>query len=205
MREKRDEKQDSTEIMEKYRLSINYYMYGTVLAINVLVKDENLYEPWGCLTTNLLVPCALNAAYLDTNNNPNVVEELLRHNMGKLTGRVMEKGFCKYPEFLFDSAKLAKADPDGYAKYLAQQGDDTEMTLVYGTCIHCGKTYSFSVKWEQAERYYRYLEGSGEFIQDIFPEMDHADREVLRSNSYCRQCWKELFGAANDNDSGIFF
>lgn len=56
------------------------------------------------------------------------------------------------------------------------------------TCRVCGKVYAVTVEKKDYEKY-KNDEG---FIQDIFPYLSAADRELLISQT-CDDCWHELF------------
>lgn len=183
-----------------YKLSISTYGYGSGLAIDLLEKEGGSFVFYGNLTVNLSIACDVNAAYIDVNHNAGIIEILLEHQMGKLTGRVYQSGFCQYPEFLFDEEKLRQADESGYLKYLDQcDRGHGGMSKIYGTCSHCHETSVFYVSNKQKEQYEAYLQGEG-FIQDIFPDMVPGDRELLRGGSICKKCWKAFFGVPDLED-----
>lgn len=56
------------------------------------------------------------------------------------------------------------------------------------TCRLCGKVYIVTV---EKEDYEKYKSGEG-YIQDIFPYLSAADRELLISRT-CDECWHEIF------------
>ena len=88
--------------------------------LNSYASNGNLYvgmstfydwyrEPWGDLTVNLGVKCKPNCAFIDTNNNgPEIINWLLQNNLGKLTGREMPSGWCRFLEFEFNMEELRK-------------------------------------------------------------------------------------------------
>lgn len=185
---------ESANAAEKYRLSITAYGFGGGLAINILQKEDGVYESWGSLTVNLSEVCDVNAAYIDVSNGFEILTELLKHNMGKLTGKRARSGYVLYPEFLFNEDKLRQADEKGYEMYLEQcDREHIGMAKIYGTCSVCHETYVFYVTQKQREQYEAYLDGEG-FIQDIFSDMDPPDRELLRGRSMCKNCWTAMFG-----------
>ncbi len=56
------------------------------------------------------------------------------------------------------------------------------------TCRLCGKVYTVTVEKSDYEKYQ-----SGEsYIQDIFPYLSPADRELLISQT-CDECWHKMF------------
>lgn len=183
-----------------YKLSISTYGYGGGLAIDLLQKEDESFVPYGNLTVNLSKACDVNAAYIDVNHNAGIMEALLEYHMGKPTGRVCQSGFCQYPEFLFDEEKLRQADEVGYLKYLDQcDRGHGGMSKIYGMCSHCHETSVFYVTDKQMEQYEAYLQGEG-FIQDIFPDMEPGDRELLRGGSICKKCWKAMFGMPDQEE-----
>lgn len=56
------------------------------------------------------------------------------------------------------------------------------------TCRICGKVYIVTV---EKEDYEKYKSGEG-YIQDIFPYLSAADRELLISRT-CDECWHKMF------------
>ncbi len=56
------------------------------------------------------------------------------------------------------------------------------------TCRICGKVYIVTV---EKEDYEKYKSGEG-YIQDIFPYLSAADRELLISQT-CDECWHKMF------------
>lgn len=65
-------------------------------------------EPYGDLTVNLGYKCAPGCAFIDTNNNPGIMEWLIANNLGEPTGRIAQSGFCTYPEFRFYVGEVQK-------------------------------------------------------------------------------------------------
>jgi hypothetical protein len=55
-------------------------------------------------------------------------------------------------------------------------------------CRLCGKVYTITV---EKEDYETYKSGMG-YIQDIFPYLSAADRELLISQT-CDECWHKMF------------
>ena len=56
-------------------------------------------------------------------------------------------------------------------------------------CRHCKKTFELKVRFED---YVEYLTPNRKHIQDIFPYLTPAERELLISNT-CEECWNEMF------------
>ena len=82
----------------------NYSDNGN-LFVGLVTHEEGYPEPWSNLTVNLR-PCKANCAFIDTNNNQDIVRWLLKHKLGRLTGEIERSGFCLYPEFEFDMETL---------------------------------------------------------------------------------------------------
>ena len=79
------------------------------LYVGLLTHEEGYPEPWSDLTVNLSVKCGAGCAFIDTNNNGNeIIDWLINHGLGYLTGRTRVSGFCLYPEFKFNMSTLAR-------------------------------------------------------------------------------------------------
>ena len=102
---------DAWGTTHKITFEINSYRENDNLAIGMLCWDEEYgwAEPWSMLTVNLSIKCAPNCAFIDTNNNSDsIIYWLTNNKLGKLTGRVVQSGFCIYPEFEFDMDEVKK-------------------------------------------------------------------------------------------------
>ena len=102
--------------------TLNYNSWGLDHAIQFrfskYVENDNLYvgmvsldgeygpEPYTDVTVNLSEPCKANCAFIDTNNNPGIINWLIENNLGTLTGRIGFSGFCVYHELEFDMEKM---------------------------------------------------------------------------------------------------
>ena len=93
----------------KIKLEKGWYE-GDQLAITAICWDPDLkfWEPYGTLTKNLNYegddPAPEDCAYLDTNNIKNV-EEFVK-DFAEFTGKRKQSGYCTYPLYKFDIAKL---------------------------------------------------------------------------------------------------
>lgn len=88
---------------------ITSYLSDNSLAITMTTWEEGYAEPWDSLTVNLEVDLEDNCAFIDTNNNGgDIIDWLIKNNLGELTGRVKKSGFCSYPEFKFDLGAVEK-------------------------------------------------------------------------------------------------
>lgn len=101
--------------MKKYGKSIPMtfqlanYMDNGSLYVGLITHEEGYPEPWSNLTVNLNESsrCKPNCAYIDTNNNGDMVLDWLEaHNLGEQTGRLAFSGWCIYPEFEFNMEEL---------------------------------------------------------------------------------------------------
>ena len=63
------------------------------------------------------------------------------------------------------------------------------------TCKHCGITYQILANRDDIEDW---LSGSG-YIQDILGYLSAGERELLISGT-CDNCWKLMFGVAEDEE-----
>lgn len=90
----------------------------------VLAEEDG--EPYACLTVNLPsyvnpdvceVICIPNAAYIDNNNCPWAVSELIEMGIAKDTGYTKGSGWCEYPLLQFDEEWLKSVDAKTYAIY----------------------------------------------------------------------------------------
>ena len=59
------------------------------------------------------------------------------------------------------------------------------------TCIHCKKEYALRVRFKD---YMIYDSPNRPHIQDIFPYLTPAERELLISHT-CDECWQKMFDA----------
>lgn len=86
----------------------DHYANNGNLYVGIAFFDEDGQPaPWSDLTVNLDVKCADDCAFIDTNNNSDrIVEWLITHQLGWLTGNMRSSGFCMYPEFQFNMEKL---------------------------------------------------------------------------------------------------
>lgn len=100
-------------------------MQAERFGLAVLAEEPN-GEPYACLTVN--VPSRINpdvcevigmpnAAYVDTNNCPWAVSELVSMGAAKDTGYTMQSGWCEYPLLQFNEEWLRGIDAATYAKY----------------------------------------------------------------------------------------
>ena len=84
------------------------YMENGNLYVGMLSNDDGITLPWQNLTVNLSVKCQDNCAFIDTNNNDDIIDWLEENNLGHCTGNIMPSGWCVYPEFEFNMDELMK-------------------------------------------------------------------------------------------------
>ena len=62
-------------------------------------------------------------------------------------------------------------------------------------CVSCGKTYTLKVNEKDYELY---LSQNRPHIQDIFPYLSPAERELLISG-VCEVCWNKMFSLEDED------
>lgn len=75
-------------------------------------------------------------------------------------------------------------------------------TKIETTCDECGKTYSLDVNTNHYNDWINMLEGKIErkCIQDVFPELTSAERELHFQSGICGTCWDELFSSDEEDE-----
>lgn len=61
-------------------------------------------------------------------------------------------------------------------------------------CQFCHQIITVHMTEEEYHNYERYMSGEG-LIQEMLPEIERCDRELLKSG-ICGNCWKDMFGPA---------
>ena len=64
------------------------------------------------------------------------------------------------------------------------------------TCVHCKREFVLKVR---VEDYLLYDMPNRPHIQDIFPYLTPAERELLISNT-CNECWQKMFSFLDDEE-----
>lgn len=60
-------------------------------------------------------------------------------------------------------------------------------------CIHCGAQHNFKISMSSYDKlFYKH-----QFMQDVFPHLDHIQRETMISGT-CPACWEEIFADIED-------
>lgn len=77
-------------------MEITKYLHNGNTAITLCIETEEGFEPYNIVTKNF-ENLPEDYAYIDTNNNPGVLELLLSKSMVYLTGDMKQSGFCVYP------------------------------------------------------------------------------------------------------------
>lgn len=68
--------------------------------------DEDGPEPFAAMTVNFGERLPKNQAYLDTNNLPGIDAWVRKHRLGRPLGKERVSGFCTYPLYEFDLARV---------------------------------------------------------------------------------------------------
>lgn len=87
----------------------NYVTDPDKLAVQMLYWDEEykFWEPWSTLTVNTGdQPLNKNCAFININNNKDIIGWMIKNGMGRTTKRFSVSGFCTYPEFEFNDRTL---------------------------------------------------------------------------------------------------
>jgi hypothetical protein len=58
---------------------------------------------------------------------------------------------------------------------------------IHTKCVECGKGFDIPSTKEQYRRWIQ-----GEYVQNVFPELDAGTRELLISG-ICNECWDNIF------------
>ena len=96
---------------EKLELSfkITTYADNANLAILVMSKnDNNIIEPYGTMTVNIVKLLKDNVACVDVNNFPEAINIIEQYNLGTFTGLRIPSGYCEYPVYEFNLSELKK-------------------------------------------------------------------------------------------------
>jgi len=105
-----------------YELTVTVCSYAQNgrLAVNLLCKEGDFWEPYAFLTVNLPnEPLQTNEAFIKNSaENAGLLDFVLKNQLGKLCPEVGRSGFCTYPKIAFDMEKLREFDPEGTEKYL---------------------------------------------------------------------------------------
>lgn len=98
------------------------YAQNGRLAVNLLCKEGEFWEPYASLTVNLpKEPLQANEAFIkDFDENMGLLDFVLKNQLGTLCLERGHSGLCAYPKIAFDMEKLREFDPEGTEKYLAK-------------------------------------------------------------------------------------
>ena len=85
------------------------------LAVYLFLDKTYDYEPYALLTVNLQESDEneKDEAYLDKNNLPYAETFVKEYGLATPTGRVAYSGFCRYPLYKFDLARLNELEIEG--------------------------------------------------------------------------------------------
>ena len=91
----------------KIKLQISSYEYGNfALCATCWDEEYKFWEPYGTFTVNLGETLPDDCAYVDTNNHPGVEDWLKDNGLAEPLAKKRQSGFCMYPLYKFDIAKI---------------------------------------------------------------------------------------------------
>lgn len=94
-----DETKELIPVIAKYSNNDN-------LAIQLFCKEEGYFEPYSTLTVNIHELEDKTEAYVDVNNNPNILNWITANGIAIPTGETAISGYCEYPLYKFNLNKL---------------------------------------------------------------------------------------------------
>ena len=100
------------------------YIQNDNLYVGLEYDDSDLgcRSFYGDVTVNIGKLPYLEAAIDVNNNGEGILAFLLQNGFGKVSGKVLQSGFCTYPVFCFNEAKLKEIDAEGFLEYAALHG-----------------------------------------------------------------------------------
>ena len=103
-------------------VAVSSYAQNGRLAVSLLCKEDDFWEPYASLTVNLPTePLQANEAFIkDFDENVGLLDFVLKNQLGTLCPDRGRSGFCTYPKIVFNMEKLREFDPEGTEKYLRQ-------------------------------------------------------------------------------------
>ncbi len=101
-------------------VTVRSYAQNRRLAVTLLCKEDEFWEPYASLTVNLPhESLQANEAFIkDSAENAGLLDFVLTNQLGKLCPETGRSGFCTYPKIVFDMEKLREFDPEGTQEYL---------------------------------------------------------------------------------------
>lgn len=91
-------------------IDISSYQHGKNLAIILKCLDDGTPSIYAVMTVNLDIELPINMAFVDTNNCPWATSIIEKYELGKPLNVYKTSGFCAYPLYKFDIAKLKELD-----------------------------------------------------------------------------------------------
>ncbi len=75
-------------------------------------------------------------------------------------------------------------------------------TRIETRCEECGRVFTIDVDVSHLNDWEKMLDGKIErkCIQDVFPELTPAERELHFQSRICGTCWDEMFSDEEDED-----
>lgn len=106
-------------------------LHGLAVNLDWINPDTNMLEPFGMLTVTFgEYISAKNCSYVDTNNCP-FAEQFLEYGIAYNTGLTKDKGFCKYPLWVFNEEFLKEHGAENYKYYLDERAKYLKESLGY--------------------------------------------------------------------------
>ena len=75
-----------------------------------------------------------------------------------------------------------------------QEVNNERRIEIHKQCVFCHQMKTVYMTEDEYEKYELHAAGVG-LIQEMLPEIDKCDRELLKSG-ICGDCWKNMFGPA---------
>ena len=90
-------------------------MPGLAIVLDEVDQKENVTEQYAVLTVSFGDFLALkNCAFIDTNNNPEAMEFLIRNSLAEDTGYRRKSGWVEYPMARLNLAELYRLSPESF-------------------------------------------------------------------------------------------
>lgn len=178
-----------------------FYNTNGNLAIEVYYKD--LTDSWTyfeLLTMNMPDVIPINKAYVNEfEMGDNIMNLLIRNNIGELTGNIRKNGENEYREFLFYESELKSFGSPDYLEYIKCKSQNKTWKKkviripLFPKCSSCGEVFPIPLTHRELGKYEEYLFNQNLYIQNIFPEMKPEIRELLSKEPgphLCAKCWE---------------
>ena len=107
----------------KVRLEVYLHTNSIAVALDYFDTEFQAFLPFANLTTCFGEKVADGMAYIDTNNYPWALDFIAEYDLGKpvMMGDMPcmgYSGYCAYPLYEFNMAKLEELDPEGFKRFM---------------------------------------------------------------------------------------